>query len=316
MLGGMAKYEPKRFAAVVIRVKDNISTTTCLVFHSGNIVVVGALSIYHSLLACQIFRQIIERIACIYKTKDKFEAKNLVNRTTFSHWSISNIVADYNLGCKPDLKYLADIAPEIAKWKHELFPGLRLLVWLKSKKECQCISKKNESCACNCRATIFDTGKFVITGCKNIQSLNICLFQLRLFFSDKKTHEKNEEYLKNIKRFEARRKKLLEAAVVEFGGWTKTNGEIEEEEEPENILETVLDELKKQYTRKTTHEKDKYNDMEPLFKACKYEQMENVEFLCKIKTKEEIETTIQQCENLKFNNEIIYLLREELSHKK
>ena len=64
--GGLVKYAPKKFAAAILRVKDPISTTTCLAFRSGKIVVVGAHSKNHSLCACQRYRRMIESVPSIY----------------------------------------------------------------------------------------------------------------------------------------------------------------------------------------------------------------------------------------------------------
>jgi TATA-box binding protein (TBP) (component of TFIID and TFIIIB) len=142
-LNGMAKYQPKKFVATMLRIKDSISTTTCLTFAKGEIVVVGAKTKHHSLLACQIYRQFIERVPGVYMNENNnFGMYNLVNRTQFNNWGICNIVTHYNLQCKPDLKHLAQIAPEICDWNHELFPGLRLLVWISSKQDCRCIIRK------------------------------------------------------------------------------------------------------------------------------------------------------------------------------
>jgi TATA-box binding protein (TBP) (component of TFIID and TFIIIB) len=69
--GGLVKYAPKKFAAAILRVKDPISTTTCLAFRSGKIVVVGAHSEDHSLCACQKYRRMIESVLSIYSHQGK-----------------------------------------------------------------------------------------------------------------------------------------------------------------------------------------------------------------------------------------------------
>ncbi len=69
--GGLVKYAPKKFAAAILRVKDSISTTTCLAFRSGKIVVVGAQCENHSLCACQSYRRRIESVTSIYSDRGK-----------------------------------------------------------------------------------------------------------------------------------------------------------------------------------------------------------------------------------------------------
>lgn len=283
-LNGMAKYKCKSFAATVIRVKDSISATTCLVFRSGNINVVGAQSVYHSLLACQIYRQIIESVPAIYANPEeggKLGMYDLVGRTVFLDWSISNIVANYNLNCQPNLRYLSSIAPEISAWKHDLFPGLRLLVWLSPKDQCRCPSG---GCRCNCRAIIFDTGQVVVIGCKDVVSLNLCLSRIRLLFADTDMTRQHPPI-----------------AEIEFGGFVggggAANSAASTGTRTNTSIDVVLKTLKRQLTRKTTLEKDKDPGMPILVKACKYNQLENVKFMAEIQSETEIAEAIAYCKN-------------------
>lgn len=93
----MAKYQPKRFAAVVLHVRDPISTTTCLVFSTGKLVVVGALSWYHALYAGQMYRRIVEKVVCPYRDAETnaIVLTSLEGRTKFENWDIYNIVARF-----------------------------------------------------------------------------------------------------------------------------------------------------------------------------------------------------------------------------
>ena len=150
-LSGLIKYAPKKFAAAIMRIKDSISTTTCLVFRSAKIVVVGAVTYYHSLLACQRYRLLIESVGAVYRGENgHLGVYNLTNRMQFKEWRITNIVAHVNLGRRPDLKILSELVADLTAWNPELFPGLKLLVWLRPKAECACVKrKKNKSCKCN-----------------------------------------------------------------------------------------------------------------------------------------------------------------------
>lgn len=288
-LNGMAKYRCKSFAATVIRVKDSISATTCLVFRSGNINVVGAQSVYHSLLACQIYRQIIESVPAIYANPDeggKLGMYDLVGRTVFLNWSISNIVANYNLNCQPNLRYLSSIAPEISAWKHDLFPGLRLLVWLSPKDQCRCPSG---GCRCNCRAIIFDTGQVVVIGCKDIVSLNMCLSRIRLLFADTDMTRQHPPTEIEFGGFVGSK-----SGCAAFGTTASTN---KNGTNTKTSIDFVLKGLKRQLTRKTTLEKDKDPNLPVLVKGCKYNQLDNVKFMAEIQTEKEIAEAITYCKN-------------------
>lgn len=314
-LNGMVKYEPKTFAAAVIRIKDSIGSTTCLAFQSGNLVVVGALTEYHSIMACHIYRQLIERVVSVYRDEQgELCLHNLVGRTQFNNWNISNIVANDELLCQPDLTYLRQIAPEIANYNAELFPGLRLLVWIKPKHLCQCErKKKNSSCSCNCRALIFDSKQIVITGCKNIQSLNTARQLIHAMFTDTMLHHQTKEISSSsssstntIIRFKERRAKILKAASIEFDGILSVNDPSPPPPPPPVIqiisshtnmsLDSLMKSLKKQYTRKTSStDKNRDSDMEPLVKACKYNQFDNVKTISSFESQEVIEMARQYC---------------------
>jgi TATA-box binding protein (TBP) (component of TFIID and TFIIIB) len=307
-LNGMAKYQPKKFVATMLRIKDSISTTTCLTFAKGEIVVVGAKTKHHSLLACHIYRQFIERVPGIFEGENGgLGMYNLVNRTQFNHWSICNIVTHYNLQCKPDLKHLAQIAPEICDWNHELFPGLRLLVWINPKNKCRCElkKKKNRSCKCNCRAILFDTGKVVITGCETQSDVNIATQRIQDLFLDDDMHDKEYMEGSSTERFRARREKIIKAAYIEFTGWYTTPNVVQTTMEDDITIDYLLKGFKKQLVRKHEISFGKDLDVEPIIKACRAGQKENVEFLLKVDPNY-AKVALESGE--KFSNEIMKLL--------
>jgi TATA-box binding protein (TBP) (component of TFIID and TFIIIB) len=264
-LSGMIKYEPRRFAAAVMRIKDSISVTTCLVFRSGKIVVVGTLTKYHSIYACHLYRQVIQSVEAVYKNGDWLGVHTLVGRTQFNRWGIWNIVAHDTLPQRPDLKILSDVVSDLASWTPELFPGLKLLVWLKPKNQCQCnTNKKNKSCECNCRALIFDSGKIVITGCKTTQSVAVARERIRMLLMDEEMHDKSGAIIPKHLRFQSRRQKLL--ACVEFAGWVGVP------KKEEAFLPGLLKSVKK---RPKLENPDK---LAPLEWARQLGQTENVKF--------------------------------------
>jgi TATA-box binding protein (TBP) (component of TFIID and TFIIIB) len=249
-LGGMIKFKKKKFAAGILRLKDCIHTTACLLFESAKIVIVGAQTHYHSLYACQMYRQIIE---------NAYPNEEWLGRFFISKWNICNIVCSFELTFRPDLTVLIQQAGEIASWAPELFPGCFLLVWIKPKNECKCIrKKKNRSCQCNCRASVFDTGKVNIAGCVNLHDLHIAKYRVEAVLSDPDFLAKDIEPGKR-ERYHYRRRKILE--YVEFVGFKKKRGggkktqeeelqeemekEIEEEDiiSLENLLKIVHEEM-------------------------------------------------------------------------
>lgn len=276
-LGGMCKFRKKGFAAIVMRIKDRIGTTTCLVFRSGKLVVVGAVSWHHALLSCQMYRTFIERVKCPYQGEDgHIVVETLMGRTKFEKWGIWNLVSSMDLGCRPDLKVLTELLTDIAAWNPELFPGLKLLTWLRPKDKCKCTRrKKNGSCACNSRALIFDSGKVVMTGCKNMEDIALTRLRIRALIEDDTFLDHNDP-LPRKQRFEARRKKLLQAAEqVEFCGSTRVIPEKRSRDEEDWEAETKV--IRRKYKNKKS--RTAAEDLSPFVKACVWGQEENVAFI-------------------------------------
>eukprot|EP00912_Choanoflagellata_sp_UC4_P000032 UC4_evm2s22 len=94
-----AEYNPKRFAAVIMRIRE--PRTTALVFSSGKMVVTGAKGEDQSLRAARKFARIIQKLG---------------NNVRFSGFKIQNMVASF------DVKFA--IRLEGLGYEPELFPGL------------------------------------------------------------------------------------------------------------------------------------------------------------------------------------------------
>jgi TATA-box binding protein (TBP) (component of TFIID and TFIIIB) len=275
-MSGAAKFAHKRFAAIVIRIKDYIGTTTCLAFGSGKIVVVGALSRYHALYACQLYRCIIERIVSVYMDpiSGRIITSNLVGRIQFQKWNIHNIVANSHAGCRPNLRMLLDLACDVSDWNPELFPGFHLLVWLKPKDQCTCTKKKkNRSCDCNCRVVLFDTGKMIITGCKDLNGIAVSKSRVRLLMMSEPSLQDNTEELPRNLRFQARREQMLKAAMLEFAGFRSKRKLDEEDDILTEVVPKTTTVTKRRKPAKTVSELD------PFIKACVDGQLENVQFI-------------------------------------
>ncbi|SCZ89151.1 BZ3500_MvSof-1268-A1-R1_Chr1-1g00992 [Microbotryum saponariae] len=102
-----AEYSPKRFAAVIMRIRE--PKTTALVFASGKVVVTGAKSEDDSRLAARKYARIIQKLG--------FEAK-------FQDFKIQNIVGSCDVKFPIRLEGLAFAHGHFSSYEPELFPGL------------------------------------------------------------------------------------------------------------------------------------------------------------------------------------------------
>lgn len=102
-----AEYNPKRFAAVIMRIRD--PKTTALIFASGKMVVTGAKSEDDSKLASRKYARIIQKLG--------FNAK-------FTDFKIQNIVGSCDVKFPIRLEGLAFHHGTFSSYEPELFPGL------------------------------------------------------------------------------------------------------------------------------------------------------------------------------------------------
>eukprot|EP01090_Pellita_catalonica_P010187 TRINITY_DN21653_c0_g1_i1.p1 TRINITY_DN21653_c0_g1~~TRINITY_DN21653_c0_g1_i1.p1 ORF type:complete len:280 (+),score=43.56 TRINITY_DN21653_c0_g1_i1:173-1012(+) len=102
-----AEYNPKRFAAVIMRIRD--PKTTALIFASGKMVCTGAKSEDASRLAARKYARIIQKLG--------FEAK-------FTDFKIQNIVGSCDVKFPIRLEGLAYAHSNYCSYEPELFPGL------------------------------------------------------------------------------------------------------------------------------------------------------------------------------------------------
>ncbi|GAA5938857.1 TATA-binding protein [Sporobolomyces koalae] len=102
-----AEYSPKRFAAVIMRIRE--PKTTALVFASGKVVVTGAKSEDDSRLAARKYARIIQKLG--------FETK-------FTDFKIQNIVGSCDVKFPIRLEGLAFSHGHFSSYEPELFPGL------------------------------------------------------------------------------------------------------------------------------------------------------------------------------------------------
>ncbi|KAF9764239.1 TATA-box-binding protein [Nosema granulosis] len=102
-----AEYNPKRFAAVIMRIRE--PKTTALIFASGKIVITGAKSEKQSKMAAQRYAKIINKLG--------FNAN-------FGDFKIQNIVSSCDTKFSIRLEGLAYAHSNYCSYEPELFPGL------------------------------------------------------------------------------------------------------------------------------------------------------------------------------------------------
>lgn len=104
-----AEYNPQRFAAVIMRIRE--PKTTALVFRTGKMVVTGAKSLNASKVAARKYVSIINKAG--------FNA-------VFSeaHYKVQNMTATVTMGFPIRLEALIYAYPNISTYEPELFPGL------------------------------------------------------------------------------------------------------------------------------------------------------------------------------------------------
>lgn len=133
-----AEYNPSRFAAVIMRIKE--PKTTALIFSSGKMVCTGARNEEESRLASRTFAKIILKLG--------FPVK-------FSEFKIQNIVASCDVKFPIRLEGLASSYLNFCSYEPEMFPGVIFRMLDPAK----------------IVLLIFVSGKIVITGSKNREDI-------------------------------------------------------------------------------------------------------------------------------------------------
>jgi len=131
------EYNPKRFSAVVMRIRN--PKTTALIFSSGKVVITGAKSEKLAKTAGRKFARIIQ--------KTGFPA-------TWAEFKVQNVVGSTDVGFPVRLEGIAKEHSSEISYEPELFPGLIFRL-----KEPKVVS------------LIFVTGKVVFTGGKTSQQI-------------------------------------------------------------------------------------------------------------------------------------------------
>jgi transcription initiation factor TFIID TATA-box-binding protein len=150
-----AEYNPKRFAAVIMRIRE--PKTTALIFASGKMVCTGARSEEDSKKAARQYAKIIHKL--------NFPVK-------FTEFKIQNIVGSCDVGFPIRLEGLANAHSRFCSYEPEMFPGL---IYRMQKPKIVLL--------------IFVSGKLVLTGAKDRNDIYLAfqnIYHTLLSFKKKK----------------------------------------------------------------------------------------------------------------------------------
>lgn len=162
-----AEYNPKRFAAVIMRIRE--PKTTALIFASGKMVCTGARSEEDSKKAARQYAKIINKLG--------FPVK-------FSEFKIQNIVGSCDVRFPIRLEGLANTHARYCSYEPEMFPGL-IYRMIKPK----------------IVLLIFVSGKIVLTGAKERNDIFAAfqnIYETLLQFKKKETGSQSTDMSMNI----------------------------------------------------------------------------------------------------------------------
>jgi transcription initiation factor TFIID TATA-box-binding protein len=123
-----AEYNPKRFAAVIMRIRE--PRTTALIFSSGKMVCTGAKSEDDSRLAARKYARIIQklgftvRFANPHRLRDHARVTFLYFQAKFLEFKIQNMVGSCDVRFPIRLEGLVLTHGKFSSYEPELFPGL------------------------------------------------------------------------------------------------------------------------------------------------------------------------------------------------
>ena len=149
------KFSPRRFAAVILRIRDHSCHFTALIFESGKVVVVHTLSEAHSLWASQMVRQMLGNVECVVQDRvtGRLSLQYLEPYVTLDKRRMRNFVLSGDLGNRIDLQALMEAAPSIVSWSAGGFPGAEVTARIRSTEECTCVPA--DKIKCGCKVTFF-----------------------------------------------------------------------------------------------------------------------------------------------------------------
>ena len=206
-MGPCSQYAPVQFAANILKFTTSTTDSTLLVFASGKLVLVSAISEYHTLYINQLFRTVIEQIqCCMVVNQNLIKFGDLTGRTIFENNKTHNVVGQGDLGMKIDLNALRDANPASVKWLPDSFPAAKCSMWLTDDNKCHCTNSveagsfvvdeevdktvleklpnlrdilMKKKCHCTIKCLCFDTGKIVLIGGERVRDVNTVFHRMQ-----------------------------------------------------------------------------------------------------------------------------------------
>lgn len=219
---------------------------------------------------------LLENVQCVVKDAEtqKLTLTTLEGRLQFNNWKVHNTVGFGQLGCRVDLNALRDSAPHVCQYKPDIFPGLKLRVWVLPQDQCKCNTLK---CPCKVKMLIFDNGNIIIVGARSIRHVNQVFYRFKALVPK---YTDNDVQLRRTMRFEARMARLLDdehlGVSLERAG--KKKKEIEADEEDEEMLGIMMA-LPDNSSSKPREGDISSSELTVFLKACMYGQESNVRWM-------------------------------------
>jgi len=292
-VGSNVQYGPLKFAADILRLRDRTSDSTALVFRSGKLVIVHCLSLEHSRFCCHLYRLLLETIqfvVCDPAQENRLMLTTLEGRTQFNNWKVHNTVGFGKLGCRVDLNALRESAPHVCQYKPDIFPGLKLRVWIHPQDQCMCNTLK---CPCKVKMLIFDNGNVIIVGARSIRHVNQVFYRFKALVPQ---YIDESAPLPRALRFEARMARLLDdehigVPLEHVTSSKKIKKKIEVDEEDQDVLNIMMalktdsvslkdaDDDNVHIHKKSKKETDDVDTLTVFLKACMRGQEANVRWM-------------------------------------
>lgn len=170
-LHGCSKLSNK-FAAIIQRVYFGIAATTCMIFKDGKVIVVGSISPRHAIFASHMYRLYISSVHLSFFNPgaNAYTKRTLESMTTFTAFKMNNMCGTAHLGYRVNSSKLARLNQHTVEYNPEVFPGFCAVV--------------NVNPTRNIKATVFDNGKFTITGCGSVKDVSNGVTYIRRLTKD------------------------------------------------------------------------------------------------------------------------------------
>lgn len=208
-LGPCCQYTPTLFVAAIIKLTDSIADTTTLVFGSGKLVLVGALSKWHLRYTLQVIRLMIENVTCKIRDQGIING-SLRGYTLFQKCTVQNVVGNAFFGYKVDIAALSKGFPECIEYIDGSFPAAKANVYITHSGTCECVLKKSTEdnqdesskvmgkfqtgkCPCTIKCLVFRTGKIVLIGARKPRDINMVFHHMQPIVSQFLLSEQENE---------------------------------------------------------------------------------------------------------------------------